>query len=445
MDEWLDQLIRSRRVPGASLAVLADGEVKTATAGVLNLDTGVEVTPDTLFQIGSITKSYTATAFMRLVERGDLNLDAPVKDVIPGFRLADPEVTNAVTPRHLLAHTSGIAGECFEDTGRGDDALEQYVAACADLGQDLPIGRTMSYCNTGYSILGRMIEIATRTVWDEAMRDLLLDPLELAHTTILPEDALRFRVAWGHASPEPGADRRPAPRWDDARSLAPMGGIAATAADVVGFARAHLEHTVLSDETIREMQRPHVDVPERWATGDHWGLGWILRDWDGRRLFGHDGNMTGQSAHLVIDPDRRVAIALLANVSESHELAVDVLRPLLRELCGIEMPSWPAPAATNGRFDANIVGRYERYGIRLDVAHRGGELQATARVIEPLLSQDPDSNEQAITIALKPSDAGENVYVGRLPGTTTWMPVVFFEIDGERYLHAGARAQRRVA
>src|SRR4051812_15620762 len=131
MDEWLDQLIRSRRVPGASLAVLADGEVKTAAAGVLNVDTGVTVTPDTLFQIGSITKSYTATAFMRLVERGELGLDAPVRDIVRGFKLADPVVAKMVTPRHLLAHTSGIAGECFEDTGRGDDALERYVEACA--------------------------------------------------------------------------------------------------------------------------------------------------------------------------------------------------------------------------------------------------------------------------------------------------------------------------
>ena len=431
-------------MPGASLAVLANGEVKTATAGVLNLDTRVEVTPDTLFQIGSITKSYTATAFMRLVEDGRLGLDTPVKDVVPGFKVADPAVTNAVTPRHLLAHTSGIAGECFEDTGRGEDALEQYVAACADLGQDLPLGRTMSYCNTGYSILGRMIELATGTVWDEAMRDLLLGPLELAHTTILPEEALKFRVAWGHISPEPGADPQSAPRWDDARSLAPMGGIAATASDVVAFARAHLDHALLRAETIDEMQRSHVDVPERWATGDHWGLGWILRDWDGRRLFGHDGNMTGQSAHLVIEPHSQVAIALLANVSDSHELAVDVLTPLLRELCGVEMPAWPKPASSNGHLDANIVGRYERYGVRLDVAHRDGELQATARVIEPLLSQDPDSDGDAITITLRPSDAGPGVYVGRLPGTTTWMPVVFFELDGERYMHAGARAQRRV-
>ena len=445
-DEWLAELIRERKVPGASLAVLVDGEVRTATAGVTSLATGVEVTEDTLFQIGSIAKSYTATAIMRLAERGDLGLDAPVRDLLTGFRVADPAVTKTVTPRHLLAHTSGIAGECFEDTGRGDDALERYVAKCANLGQDVPLGRTMSYCNTGYSILGRMIEQVTGKVWDQAMRELLLDPLELDHTTILPEEALKYRVAWGHVSPEPGAPPQPAPRWDDARSLAPMGGIAATAGDLIRFARLHLNHgeDLLSPGSTNEMQRPQVDVPERWATGDHWGLGWILRDWDGRRLFGHDGNMIGQSSHLVAHPTTGVAIALLANVSDSHELALAILKPLLRRLCRIDMPDWPQPAPTTSP-DDELVGRYERYGIRLDIARHNGDLQATASVIEPLLSQEPDEDHQPIAFPLEPSTAGPDVYVAKVPGTSTWMPAVFFDIDGERYVHMGARAQRRVA
>lgn len=442
-DAWLAELIRAHDIPGASLAVLHENHVRTATAGVTNLDTGVRVTPDTLFQIGSIAKAYTATVVMRLAERGDLGLDAPVRDLLKSFKVADPVVTNTVTPRHLLAHTSGIAGECFEDTGRGDDALERYVAQCAQLGQDLPLGRTMSYCNTGYSILGRMIEQVTGKVWDEAMRELLLDPLELTHTTILPEQALKHRVAWGHVSPEPGAPPQAAPRWDDARSLAPMGGIAATATDVVAFAQMHLDERLLSPASIREMQRPHVDVPDRWATGDHWGLGWILRDWDGRRLFGHDGNMTGQSSHLVIHPTSKVAIALLANVSNSHELALAVLGPLLRELCRIEMPAWPEPTDDDDSDD--VLGRYERYGIRLDITRPNGHLQATASVIEPLLSQEPDDDHPPVSFPLKRSTGGPDVYVAQIPGTETWMPAVFFDIDGERYVHMGARAQRRVA
>jgi CubicO group peptidase (beta-lactamase class C family) len=118
-DAWLAELLRAHDIPGASLAVLHEDEVSTATAGVTNLDTHVDVTADTLFQIGSIAKAYTATAVMRLAERGELGLDAPVRDLLTGFKVADPVVTHRVTPRHLLSHTSGIAGECFEDTGRG--------------------------------------------------------------------------------------------------------------------------------------------------------------------------------------------------------------------------------------------------------------------------------------------------------------------------------------
>ena len=97
----------------------------------LNKDTGVEATTDSVFQIGSITKVWTATVAMQLVDEGLLDLDAPVADVLPELRLADPDVAKRVTMRHLLTHTSGIDGDVFTDTGRGDDCLEKYVAQLA--------------------------------------------------------------------------------------------------------------------------------------------------------------------------------------------------------------------------------------------------------------------------------------------------------------------------
>src|SRR5213078_3078408 len=119
--------------------VLQDGKITQAAAGVINLDTGVEATTDTLFQIGSISKVWTTTVIMQLADEGKLDLDAPVQTYLPGFKVADPEVSAAVTLRHLLTHTSGIDGDHFEDFGRGDDCLERYVDACATLGQTHPI------------------------------------------------------------------------------------------------------------------------------------------------------------------------------------------------------------------------------------------------------------------------------------------------------------------
>src|SRR3954454_3671405 len=141
-------------VPGASLAVLADGEVADTAYGVLNRRTGAEATPDSLWQIGSISKVWTATLAMQLVDDGLLDLDSPVADYLPELELADADVAKTVTMRHLLTHTSGIDGDVFTDTGRGDECLERYVALLAEVKQNHPLGATWSYCNSGFSLAG---------------------------------------------------------------------------------------------------------------------------------------------------------------------------------------------------------------------------------------------------------------------------------------------------
>ena len=188
-----------------------DGEITATGAGALGKATGVEVTADSLFQIGSITKVWTATLVMQLADDRLLRLDAPVAEQLPGFAVADPEVTRSVTPRHLLTHTSGIDGDVFNDTGRGDDCLERYVAELSSVEQIHPLGATWSYCNSGFGVLGRLVEHLTGTTWDRALRDRLIEPLGLTHTVTLPEEVLLHRVAVGHVG-DPDEDpcrRRP--------------------------------------------------------------------------------------------------------------------------------------------------------------------------------------------------------------------------------------------
>src|SRR4051812_14969090 len=117
----LGELIAKYDVPGAQIAVLADGEIQDEAAGVLSLHTRVESTTDSVFKIGSITKVWTATLVQHLVNDGVLNLDHPVHNYLPGFRLSDPAATASLTTRHLLTHTSGIDANHFTDTGRNDD------------------------------------------------------------------------------------------------------------------------------------------------------------------------------------------------------------------------------------------------------------------------------------------------------------------------------------
>src|SRR5206468_7921692 len=136
-----------------------------------------EVDEDTAFQIGSNSKVWTATVVMQLVDEGKLDLDAPIVDVLPDLRLSDPEVTAKVTLRHLLTHTSGIDGDVFTDTGRGDDCVEKYVEVLDQAALTHPLGATLSYCNSGLILVGRVIEKLTGKTWDAALRERLFTPL----------------------------------------------------------------------------------------------------------------------------------------------------------------------------------------------------------------------------------------------------------------------------
>ena len=135
---------RSPARPSASCGSAGDGrpdEVIEAAYGYANFPAKIEATTDTLFQIGSISKVWTATLAMQLVDEGMLDLDAPVAEVLPELRLADREVAKTVTMRHLLDHTSGIDGDVFTDTGRGDDCVEKYVALLSRAEAEPPAGR----------------------------------------------------------------------------------------------------------------------------------------------------------------------------------------------------------------------------------------------------------------------------------------------------------------
>ena len=153
----LGELAAARSLPGAALGIWHDGEETLSSYGVLSTATGVTATPDSLFQIGSITKVWTATMIMQLVEEGRLTLDATVAEVLPGSPSSAPRTASAeVTVRHLLTHTSGIDGDIFTDTGRGDDCVERYVDAAGRRrrattrsARPTPTATAASWCSAG--------------------------------------------------------------------------------------------------------------------------------------------------------------------------------------------------------------------------------------------------------------------------------------------------------
>ncbi len=442
----LSALAKKHGVPGAALAILKDDEIFQAHHGVLNTATGVEVDDDTVFQIGSISKVWTTTVVMQLVDEGLLDLDAPIADVLPELTLADPVAAQKVTMRHLLTHTSGIDGDIFTDTGRGDDCLERYTELLAEAAQNHPLGATFSYCNSGFALAGRVVEKLLGRTWDAVLRERLFAPLGLTRTGTLPEEALLHRAAVGHVTQDGRTD--PVSVWMLPRSVGPAGTIFATTADVLTFARMHLDRglaqdgtRVLSEASAHAMTEKQTDLPDPNALGDSWGLGWIRFGWDGQRLIGHDGSTMGQSAFLRVLPEQRLAVTLLTNGGRTRELYLDLYREIFAELAGVEMPAPPEPAATPPVVDhARYVGRYERGSVRFDITEGEHGLRSKTTVTGPLAGLLPTPPE----VDLVP--LGDSLFLCRDSEEQSWRSVVFYALPtGERYVHAGLRATPKVS
>jgi dipeptidyl aminopeptidase/acylaminoacyl peptidase/CubicO group peptidase (beta-lactamase class C family) len=452
-------LAERHQVPGASLGILRLGrdgrpdEVIEAAYGFANAPAKIEATTDTLFQIGSMSKVWTATLAMQLVDEGKLDLDAPVAEVLPELQLDDAETAKTVTMRHLLNHTSGIDGDVFTDAGRGDDCVEKYVGLMAEVKQNHPLGATWSYCNSGFTLAGRVIEKLTGLTWDAALREKIYAPLGLKHTVTLPEEALLFRTAAGHVDTS-GEEPVLAPVWMLPRSLGPAGLITSIPADVLAFARMHLAGglaadgtRVLSAESAAAMTEFEAEVPDKYVLGDSWGIGWIRFGWDGQRLVGHDGNTIGQAAFLRVLPEAGLAVTLLTNGGHTRDLYGDLYREIFAELAGVEMPAPIEPPAAAVETDITPhLGRYERAGVIMEILPNTDDIDGPAlrtTITGPLAELTPEA-DRVHTYRLHAMS--QDLYVVREPEAQTWVPITFYALaTGERYLHFGARATPKVS
>jgi CubicO group peptidase (beta-lactamase class C family) len=376
ISEHLPTLLEQYDVPAASVAVLADGEVVEHATGVLSTATGVEATTDSVFQIGSITKLWTSSLVMQLVDEGKVDLDATVRSHLPEFRIADEDAASHITVRQLLTHTSGFEGDTFTDTGVGDDAVEKYLGVIHDVPQLFPPGAMWSYNNTAFCVLGRLVEVLRGTTYDAALREHLIKPLGITHAATSPYEAILFRAAVGHYEDAPGAGHHPTPMWALMRSNAPAGSMfAMSARSLLAFARMHLEDgkaadgtRVLASGTPALMQEKQTDLPYLGHLGTSWGLGFERFDLRTGDLVGHDGNTIGQSAFLRMVPDAGVAVALLTNGGDAGLLFRDVAGHALRELAGRSLPDEPVPPADPPRIDAGpYVGTYASSSVTLEI------------------------------------------------------------------------------
>lgn len=374
LHDFVTPLLARWKVPAVTVGVYQDGEVRTAAFGLANREAHWSATPDTLFQIGSISKVFTATAVMQLVDGWRIDLDAPVTRYLPDFRLSTPQATDALTVRHLLTHHTGFWGDDFTDRGNGNDALGKAVAALAGIRQLTNPGESWAYCNAGFQVLGALLEKFYAKPAEDVIRDRVFKPLGLDDSTFNTEEAATRPLAVGYntlVSEEPEIARP----YSITRAMAPAGAIIGTVGDLLKFAAFHMgdgkagDRRVLSPAAVAEMQREQVTAANM---APHWGLGWWVQDASGTKTIGHGGSTNGQRANLVVVPSRQLAIASLTNGSNGSAVNRAIERHLLAGfgIPRVDPEEGHLPEAAMQRF----AGRYHSPGGDITVGIDGRQL-----------------------------------------------------------------------
>ncbi|NJM07179.1 beta-lactamase family protein [Candidatus Gracilibacteria bacterium] len=376
-------LLEEHKVPGVAVGVWHAGQTQLSGFGVTSLPNPLPVTPETIFQVGSITKTFVATAVMALVEQGKVALDEPLRSYLPELTLQDATAQEQVTLRHLLNHSGGWAGDYFADCGRGDDALAEMVRRVGALPQLLPFGTLFSYNNAGFALVGRVIEKITDMPFERAVAELIFAPLGLDQTFFFAEDVMLQRFAVGHIQRD--GQTEVASPWPIGRAANPAGGICSSVGDLLRYARFHIGkqnsgfriqdsevHAALSAESLALMRQPTI-AADTIGSYEAVGLAWFLRTLNGVTLVNHGGATNGQIAALTLVPERDFAVAVLTNANNGGLITKAVADMALEHYLGIHEEE-PATLAIDTAALDTYCGRYTSQIADIEVVSEAGRL-----------------------------------------------------------------------
>ena len=370
------------KIPGAAVGILHNGEELHVCHGVTNLDDPQDVTPETLFGIGSTSKTITGTALMALVEQGKVRLEDLVVDYLPDVPITDPEVKKTVTVGQLVDHTSGWVGDTSCNTGWGDDALARAIEEMIPPAHQLTApGAVMSYSNSAVTLAGHLIATIEGEPFEAVATRLVLQPLGMSHTFYSPTDVVHRRTACGHLVN--GDAVTAVPIWPTLRWLAPAGGAFSTTKDQIAYARFHVDgdssgSAPITEESRQLMRTPRVTV----ASGiDGVGVTWLLKSYGPLKVVEHGGNLS----HLHVSafsmvPDSRFAVTTLTNSAGGSALGVLIKEKAIEWLLGVE--SLPALDEIEQPDLTEYVGAYEAGQWDVIVEEANGRLQLGMKVTD---------------------------------------------------------------
>jgi CubicO group peptidase (beta-lactamase class C family) len=429
-DAVRDEMERGRQ-PGLALGVTdPNGTLLVRTYGVADLASKQSVTPETLFEIGSIGKTFTAVAILQLVDEGRIDPQAPVDHYLPWFAVPQPAGHPPITVAHLLSHTAGIVA--------GIDGTPEAAFQVWSL-RDLPTfsapGERFHYSNVGYKALGLVLEAVEGRPYRDILRTRVLDPLEMVATEPAITHDIRARLAVGYEYlhddrlGHSGAPQAPA-TWLETETA--DGSIASTAADMCAFLRLLLRAgegpngRLLSEEAFAQMSTGTPDEDEAVA----YGYGLVMRNLDGRRFIGHGGGMVGYLAGMQADPDANLGAIVLQTGMGSNPMAL--ARTLIRIADG--EPEGSAGAAVTAAQD-ELAGCYKPdepgyEPIEIVASENGPKLRCDRREIA--------LEELGSDLFLAP-DAAFDRFPIRVGRPTDDSPELWH--GGQRYVRAGAGAR----
>jgi len=318
VDQYIKSQMEQHRIPGVALKVIRDGKpIKTAAYGFANLELNVRTRPGTVFEIGSITKQFTAAGILLLAQDGKLSVD----DRISRHLKDTPAAWANVTIRHLLTHTSGIKSYTGLDGYQIWRHLTQaqFIQAIGRQPMEFAPGESWKYCNTGYNLLGHIIEnVSGQDYWD-FMSQRIFQPLGMHATT----NRLPRLVIPGRAAGYEYTNRVWLNRDADLTEVFAAGAIASTVDDLARWNAALDGERLLSAASKAQMWTP---VKLNDGSTRRYGFGWNVGMVEGHRNIGHGGSTSGFSASLQRFPDDRLAVIVLTNTEQ--EIATTLARKI---------------------------------------------------------------------------------------------------------------------
>lgn len=349
------------QIPGAVVGVRHRGTDIVVPSGITNAEHPLPVDDRTLFQVASITKTFTTTLLLTFVQSGAISLDDRVRDHLPELRLADPAATDALTIRHLLTHTAGWDGDALF-AAPGDHSLAAVPARIGELAVRFAPGQGWSYNNAAFSLAGRLAEVLAGTSYVDALRTRVLMPAGIEHAFTSADEVVTHRVAAPHAVLGEheivlrGMGWQPG--WELSELDVPAGGLITCVPELLRWAGVHLGELPgpLDDHHRLAMQER---VGPAGGNTDAMGLSWLHATLGGVATFGHDGSTIGYLSSLVLVPEHALAIVTLTNALNGTALCKSVRDHVLGVVADAGAVDPPIPAAPPAAVGADLVGSYD--------------------------------------------------------------------------------------